>query len=351
MRTMALSFVLLLAGCVSAPDVCVSVRSGQVCASTLEAASAAGEQMDALEVALRARLPGLREPELDVWLQPVPQVFWFITLGDHVAAFRNHWTERIHAREGSEDLEVELAHEMVHALLDESWDGLPPTLEEGLCDQIASRVTGKGADLRADRLIRAMAAAGGPPTKLRVELPAGGWAAQQIHAGFRLDEDFDLRDAFSRKASQVHPLFASSDRAVWYGAAFVAVGRLLAAHGAAGLRQLCIDTAELDDEAATVMLSEAAGLGADPDAWKRAILAEFSPRALEAMAVQVRDALVEATLGMVPPGPGGLPTWAGISVARPSFSVQRGNDSVDLLDVPEYVEALEEKIGPRPAAE
>jgi hypothetical protein len=330
----------LLTGCVGPPAAC-AVRPGvRVCAPTREDARDAAAAVERIILELRKKLPGLRETTVEIWLQERPQVVWFVPAASGVGALSNSWTGRIHATANSRHLDAELAHEVVHALLDASWGALPPTLEEGLCDQMASRVASGGAHLRADRLLLAIAAACGPPMRLRVHSQDAGWSEHVIDATFPRAGELDLCDAFTRSSRRVHPFLGSRSRAVWYGVGFVAAGRLLAALGPAGLRELCAATAREGDGDAAEALAAAAGLSAERGSWRAAILAELDDAAVVELARLIAPELARTARDVESQRRGDRPLDRAVLDARPQFRIVGHALSVDLSSLPEFRAAL-----------
>src|SRR4030095_9983937 len=88
------------------------------------------------------------------------------------------WAEgvgRIHLRTGAERLERTLAHELVHQCAGEMFEELPGTLEEGLCDLVASLACPESAArLRAGRLSSAAFATRGLVVALELKLEGEG---------------------------------------------------------------------------------------------------------------------------------------------------------------------------------
>ncbi len=333
--------IALLAGCVAAPAACVDGPAGRVCASTPELAADGAARIERIVTALRATLPGLRDVPLDVWLQPRPQILWFVPLDPTLGAVYNSWTGRIHATEGHRDLDVALAHEVVHALLDGSWSELPATLEEGLCDQMAARIADGGPRLRADRLLRAAAAAGGPPMFLRLETPDGGWSEHALDIRIDVEPGFDLLNTFSRSSHQVHVVLGPRDRAVWYGTAFVAAGRILALHGPQGLRDLCRATRDDDADRAIATLSAAAELSSTPAPWHAAILAELDEETAVDLARLIAPELAQIAHSVVALRSDFHLRSNAVLDSRPSFRVRGADPVVELAALPEFREIFE----------
>jgi hypothetical protein len=347
LRTASLCLVAsLAASCVSAPPACHTSRHARVCASTEPIARETAERLDGHIDVLRELVPDLREGRVEVWLQEQPQVVWLFPAGDQVGAMTNHWSSRIHAREASPDLASELVHESVHALLGDGWDGLPATLEEGLADQLASRVVDDRSELRNDRLFRALAAVGGPGAKLRVDAPGGGWSAEQIHARFDLSEDFDLRDTYSRDGSQVRPYLAPDERAVWYGTAYVAAGRLLDTLGAAGLRELNIATRDLSESEAVDRLAAASGLGSDAREWRTVVTESYGPDERAALVRRHAAALIVRVVDIVQEQNREGTLRERIVAARPRLQVGPPDRFTLLMDVPEFAELVPDDAAP-----
>ncbi|MCA8978151.1 MAG: protein DA1 [Planctomycetes bacterium] len=297
-------------------------------------------QLEAIADRLRSQLPGTSEDRIEIWLQDRPQVIWLFPFDHQVGAVTNFWTGRIHATDSSPDLLIELAHEMVHAMLGPSWDSLPPTLEEGLCDVMASGVVLPSEDLRSDRIVRAMAAAGGPPLRLRLHTGDGGWSEHVVSVKPDLPGALDLRDTFSRDSGQVRPYHGDRSRKVWYGLAYVAAKRLVDALGAEGLRELSRRAGELDEDHAVALFASAAGLGADASDWRDAIRENVDREVLQGIARRLSEPLARETLAIVSRRVEGGSPEQRAELARPRLYLEGVSEFVELLEEPAYAAAL-----------
>lgn len=286
--------LLLLAGCVGAPPHCVESRDGTlrgtVCGPTVERARETTRMLEQADVALRDRLPDLVAAPWDVWLQERPQVFWLFPAGDEVDALLNPFTDRIHVTAGSTALPTALVHERIHQLLGPAWDDLPAILEEGLCDQIASRVAAGGLALRTDRLFRAATALDALELHAVLDLPGGPTVRMRLELDGESPPDAPLSRAFADDDGLIGPFHAHGARGPWYGLAFVAVGRLVDRVGAEGLRDLVATTAEQGEEEALAAWASAADLTTRDD-WLRAVDEQLTADVRHALAEDLANGL------------------------------------------------------------
>ncbi len=263
------------------PSHSVQVHAGSVAGADARQARSMARALDELAPRVRAELPDAIERPLSVWLQEVPLLYVFPrTAMPEADGFYSPATHRIHLRAGAEDLERTLAHELVHASLGPSWEALPGTLEEGLCDVVAARVCpASAARLRAGRLSSACLALGGLSLELALSLPpqaspAGlglSLSARLCLEGSR--EELDPLTVFRSSAGLSSTKLSPHVKKALYGLAGMVVQRLVDRHGVEGLHELCSEAQRRGLEVVpTEWVLECAGLDADPAAWRRALL-------------------------------------------------------------------------------
>ena len=325
------------------PGAHVRAESGLVSAASAPQAAHVARSLDELAPRVRAELPDTLERPLSVWLQEVPLLYVFPrTEMPEADGFYSPATHRIHLRAGAEDLERTLAHELVHASLGPSWEALPGTLEEGLCDVIAARLCPASAPrLRAGRLSSAALALGGFSLELTLALPPEASPAGvglALAARLRLEgsrEELDPLDVFARSAGLSSTKLSPHAKKAFYGLAGLVVQRLVDRHGVEGLHELCVAArARGLASVPSAWILEAAGFEADAQHWRRALLEEFGTAELcEFLRLHpdvVSDALREflGSLGAPQALPLILP-WL-----RAQASVPESGAAVDLLEQP-----------------
>jgi hypothetical protein len=286
---------------------------------------------------VRALLPDAREQRLSVWIQPVPELYWLprIVMAE-ADGFYAPGMHRIHLREGAEDLERTLAHELVHATLGPSWEALPGTLEEGLCDVVAAQLCpASAARLRAGRLSSAALALGSMELDLECALPPESSAAGvglRFLARLRVDgaepNPVDPLEVFRSSAGLSSAKLSPHVKKALYGLAGMVVQRLVDRHGIAGLHELCLRArSEGHRHVPTGWILEAAGLDRDTQHWRAALAEGMGQEELSEFVRGHPDlanpALLEF-LGTVRAGmaPGTLPAGFGAWLSLPGRGVR-----------------------------
>lgn len=262
---------------VTPPSALVQASTGVVRGSTELEARTLGQTLDRLQPLVSASLPGTRQVEgLEVWIQDKPGLYSFPHQSNGEA--EGLWAEshdRILLAREADDLERTLAHELVHASLDESWHTLPGTLEEGLADQVSTTLVPEGATrLRAGRLASAALATGGLGLTLKVEFPAekSSWMARITLSGTRPSEQ-PQRDVFKLAAGLSSTRVTPAAKRGYYGLAFLLIDRIAKREGLEHLHNMC---ASADRQGLTVIprswLLAAAGLKDSAESWRQAAL-------------------------------------------------------------------------------
>ena len=125
------------AGCATPPPASISTPWGAVRAPDAETAVLTAEAFEGLRADLARILPDLTERGVDVWVQERPSAGPFLTPRRKMVdgfTLETFWRDRPRIHVALRNWGETLPHELVHALLGESWATLPAALEEGLAD-------------------------------------------------------------------------------------------------------------------------------------------------------------------------------------------------------------------------
>jgi hypothetical protein len=332
-----IGITLAAAACVSAPPCAHAGATGTVHANTPELAAAVAGLMDEFAARLRRELPATRDEPLSVWVQERPQAPWGARSDEHIVAFRHHWTNRIHLTEGSPTLAQDLAHELVHALADDSWDAVPPALMEGFCDRIAVRIAPPGESLHAGRLLLAAEALGGPRLLIRMRT-GGGFDTGAVHLSAATSPVTDPAMVFDRSSAAVDAFADTAHKGGLYGLGYLAAGRLLERAGLAETHARLIEAAQQPEPVATAQLAEAAGLAGGRAAWQAALGDELE-RDLATVATGIADRIVDGVRQWAA-GRGAADSRAAIEAADPELRIEGRKSAVRLLALPAFVAQL-----------
>ena len=248
---------------------------GVVRAASQDEARVLDAHLTALGPALAAHVPGARLPEeLEVWVQDEPHLYHGVLESNAEAeGLYAPFHERILLSRHAVDIERVLAHELTHAALDKSWSPLCGTLEEGLCDIVATAlVPDQAARLRAGRLSSAALACGGLHLRLDVRDNRArhgvrlGWSATLRLTSEGQTPD-DPLDTFRVRAGLSSSRLKASVKRGYYGLAFLVADRI----GLQELHALCGRArAEGLSRLPRGWLLDAAALDEDPETWRAA---------------------------------------------------------------------------------
>jgi len=293
--------LLAAAACVQTPRESVDTPYGVVRADTPEQARELAEMLVDLRPRVVAMLPDAVDRSTEVWLDS--RLRGSELAGDrNVAALTNVSAGRIQLRGDATgiDLDFLLAHELVHALMGESWDPLPAVMKEGLCDTLAARLVPRSAPLaRALRLFAARFAFGDQALDLALTEPGlgGRWGTRIDIASPGVDRRGPM-DALALRGRGVRLHGDVDDEDALYGYGLLVVERSVDRVGLEGLHTLCVAAQEQDEEVVPVdWLLWAAGLDADPRSWDRALAEAFGPLELDALTSHLAQGLADAIVG------------------------------------------------------
>ena len=239
---------LLVASCVAPPRHAVSVEGGVVRADDPALAAAAAELFVEARAGLAARVPGLQETTVDVWVQEEPRADFLPRGAGSFTAFtlqRRGANPRLHLPE--DRWRETLTHELVHALLGESWEPLPQLVEEGLADLLGIEL-GWGPEGRLMRL----ADAAGEDSNLytiswRIERPnrrpSVGSSVWGTGGHSPEEPPWELDELLAIEGADGWLELGSTAIDFRYGAGLVLAERLVERVGIDGLHRLCVEAA------------------------------------------------------------------------------------------------------------
>ena len=242
--------------------------------------------LEELRPRIVAQLPDSECRAQEVWIQVSPALYRFSEAAYEEAD--GFWSEshgRIHLRESAHSLARTLAHELVHASLGESWEVLPGTVEEGLCDVVSVLLCPEDSvGMRTGRLSAAAFATGGLELEVELFLPAqqglgeirmGCMTRMRLHGDVR--PEFQPDDVFTIPAGLSTTELPTNDKKALYGLSYLLVDRIVKRIGFRGLHDLCLRAAEEGhEELPAPWLLEAAGIDAQArGAWHEALREAF----------------------------------------------------------------------------
>jgi hypothetical protein len=353
MRQMRVLFALLLAvaGCrASAPPLAVDSAYGVVRAKDESAASDASRALDRLVPRVLAVLPGVEERPIEVWLQRELMIWRGAPFPDHVAGMAEFEHGRIYLRDEDAELELHLAHELVHLMLGPEWDTLPAVLEEGLCDHVAHEIAGDSRSaLRVWRLLEAAGAFGGVDARVEFRLPGqdrrrGNSQVHEVRLG-----------AGDPSASSLSAIVALDDSAVFrestadaggglYGVGYFLIERIVTRRGYDGVLELCRDAARAGKpRVALDAILAAAELTDDREALRLAAGAELSAHDLPVIAPLCARTLAELLVEIARPHYPEHEAIPFLRAARVSIALANSRARLPLLASSGFVSALVER--------
>jgi hypothetical protein len=270
-------------------------------ASTADEASSVAQLLDDVAPRVRDLLPDVEDGSVEVWVEVHLAEYAFSPPPDSTAAFTLTDRRRIHLQSGHKLLQPLLAHEVVHALLGESWNSLPGVVEEGLADLVGIRLFPSfRGEVRLARLLGLAARLG--PTRMRLKMSP---PPDQALSGDRLSVDaeialhgdrptrpWSLREALAISAEDLAQEEHEADRVVLRGLGFLLAERIVDRTGFDGLHELCIAAAENGESTISFeALLEAAVLEPEITRWRDASTEAWGYSELEALAVAVEEDL------------------------------------------------------------
>lgn len=282
---------------------------GIVRAASREEARSITDLLLNLRPSVADHLPGAKPPEdLEVWMQDEPHLYHAVLESNAEAEglyAPDH--ERILLSRHAKDLARVLAHELGHASLDGSWAPLCGTMEEGLCDVLASRmVPAQATRLRAGRLSSAALACGGLRLGIQVrdsrpqQGARRGWTATILLTSEEETPKNPL-DMFHVRAGLSSTRVRASVKRGYYGLAFLVAERI----GIDRLHSLCTRATQQGvKRIPRSWLLQAADLDGDPNTWRQAAVASLGQQELNALVAMYPASLAGALANRIRDLPG-----------------------------------------------
>jgi hypothetical protein len=329
---------------IAPPDARVVARRGLVRAPTLPDAHELARLLDEYYPRVKAALPSTRDRAVEVWSQEELGLWRFQRLPPSMTGFVDEESGRIHLLASGRCAQQTLCHELVHALLDESWSPLPVVIEEGICEHVSFAIVGGCSELERTNMLLATAkylndTAGRPELRAVITLEfraaPDDLASETVFARFPAE--------FASYSSPIEALqTARNSVSIWTGEARILpyhyglgawiVSRIAERHGIERIHALCVDAAR---EGRTIIaldeLLAAAELG-EPSTWFDAILPCFREDDLRRLALGGLDGILDrAAAWLAGVAPSGLDENDILDRVRIIFRLEVGGPAVDLL--------------------
>jgi hypothetical protein len=291
--------------------------------------------------AVRALVPGTRSEPVTVWVQDSPRASLLFTPDPGVSSFTDSWTGRIHLNADPRTTSADLAHELVHRLLDDSWVSLPVALEEGLADIVAIRIVGEEArPLRFSRVLLALASAGADRWRLiaNSDVARPGATVESVLSLVNF-EPVAAMETFYADGKRLSASSGEPGKATLYGLGFVAASLLVDDIGIEGLHELCVRL-KTEGKDGGRFFAGLTGLGNDPVPWKRAALARLDRKDLLAFLAGQRESWVEPAVRLSRIGYHGVPADEALDGARPRVVLMGEGFEIPLADMEGFREAF-----------
>lgn len=343
----------VLLGCLAPPPpIVVETDYGDVRADSTATASHVAHLLEGLAPRVGELLPGSQDRPVDVWVQDRLRVYRFHQRPESVRGFTllsgEFDARRIHLKEAGQSPWY-LGHELVHALIGESWAPLPGILEEGLADAIAERLAPRyRTSIRAHRLLNASAFSDGMLVSVEYDEPTPFVQPRQsretrarvvrLHMARPVDAA-TASELLRTSRAELHRRWPEIPES-FYGLAWVIVSRILDRHGVDGLHELCLRaTAEGHALVPEDWLLDAAGL--DLAAFDAPFLTSCFERSELQQAAYLRpDAFAKAAVEALAPLRGAVSGEELFRDARPSLLLPDGT-RVPLGSIDPLREAVE----------
>ncbi len=336
-RNVLLSALALIAfvACAAPPPPAAAIegRRGTVRAESRFRASQVSAMADALVPRVRGLLPGTRDCKVEVWVVDELTTNIGTSYPQHVAAVSDHANSRVMVRNDDDRLELHLAHELVHVLLDESWDALPGVIEEGICDLVAAiLVEDGGREHHVRRLLEAAAFCGGLDAVVELDRPTPASSAHERRMSARVRLSIDappelpIDRALALDDAGVFERATGDDGTQVYGLGYLVTACIVSRAGFEGLHDACVASSKsgrpMVPSSALLALS---GLENDPTRLRAAIGAMMPEDDLPQFAVLLADQFAEAVVELGHEDWGDVPPSEFLQRARPTFRMRPGS--------------------------
>ncbi|MCZ6792091.1 MAG: hypothetical protein O7J95_00585 [Planctomycetota bacterium] len=301
---------------------------------------------------IRELLPQTRNRHPEIWVQKKLAVYRSQRMPDYLDGFLNGSRDRIQVRRDVECLEQTVCHELIHALLDDSWSALPAIVEEGLCEVVSMEVVaGCARLLRAQRLLGAASYLGEVTASahLKYTPSAGRHFTIQLPVRFTREHVDSLPPLPAlRLAGNSLDILSEGIELNHYHYSFGMwiVERIVQRGGYDGLHRLCREAVRDGlEQIPPERLLEAARLG-PPESWQREILQGLDGDDLRrvvagnhyGVAVQAARWLRRVSRGRGSPG-------EILDHCRFLFRFDVAGPEISLLDLPEFRQLLRDRLG------
>lgn len=277
----------------------------------------------------------------EVWIQKQPKLYLFS--GAAYEEADGFWSEnhgRIHLREDAQSLSRTLAHELVHASLGTSWEVLPGTIEEGLCDVVSVLLCPEDSTgMRTGRLSAAAFATGGLELEVELFLPAEAESGQiqigcltKMRLQGQVRPEFQAHDVFEIPAGLSTTELPTNDKKALYGLSYLLVDRIVDRIDFTGLHELCLRAERMGlAEVPAEWLLDAAGMsGATRATWRLALQQAIGPEELQALVQSYPELLSDSAGRIFGPRAAVLVDRSGNSPVAASVRVTGGHAALDL---------------------
>ncbi len=341
----ALALGVAASGCrAPAPEATASSRYGVVRATTSATAAKVSLLSEQIVPRLLELLPGLRQRELEVWIQDEIEVRRGDPYPNHIAGMADYDRARVYLRQRDDQLELHLAHELVHLLLDDTWHALPGVLEEGLCDVAAALVVEEGGvEHKTKRLIEASAYFGGLDLVVDIGLPppSRNYLSSRIRLSFDKVAAVTPVEALDLENGEVFEHATTDDGVGLYGIGFLLVWAAVDRIGFDGLRALC-ERSRTEGERVLPRewVLKAAGVRPTRREFESLLFRYLGPAELPSIARVLAEGLAQSTLDSVGDRYRSGSVESFLHVARPHLGLPGSAVRIPLYAVPEFVAAI-----------
>lgn len=302
----------LSSGCrVAPPPVRAEASYGVVRATTVEEAERIAGWLDEYYPRVRALLPDTRDRPIEVWAQPELGLWSFQELPETMTGFVDEGSGRIHVLSTGRCVEQTLCHELVHALLGESWRSLPVVVEEGLCEHVSFRLVGGCSRAERTNMLLATAlylheTAGVDELEAQVTLvfrgPVGEVYSQNIVAKYLPEFRGSMPPVVALRTARNSVSLWSGETRInpyHYGLGTWIVDRIVERSGIDGLHDLCTEALGRDESLVSAESYLAAAELGSRSTWIREVLDGMENEDLRRLAAPGLEGILDRAAGWV----------------------------------------------------